>query len=287
MSLMLMAGMAAVGAYQAYQANEQRKADASEQEILLKRQRRMQNEQQKLFYQNRDASRSILNLQANAQGIQTTASSRTNARQAAVADGQTQAALGVSGTTGGTAFYNLASQIDQNRVTLNEQNKLGDMGMQEMVFGGIKQGLGFQSQQLEIDNNMATLDSQMSKVNEQQSYLNSPAATIMALATGSMAGASTGADLTALGEKAFGVPEKMDGIVAKGPDAAPLISEPHSLGFGPINQYTPISDPHSLGFGPINHPTTLTLPSYNPNKLQSNPYTKTYPPTRNYLYGWR
>jgi len=285
MSLMLMAGMAAVGAYQAYQANEQRKADASEQEILLKRQRRMQNEQQKLFYQNRDASRSILNLQANAQGIQTTASSRTNARQAAVADGQTQAALGVSGTTGGTAFYNLASQIDQNRVTLNEQNKLGDMGMQEMVFGGIQQGLGFQSQQLEIDNNMATLDSQMSKVNDQQSYLNSPSATIMALATGAMAGASTGADLTALGEKAFGVPEKgetllgnmfksynerTDGIVAKGPDAAHLISEPHSLGFGPINQ-----------------PPTLTLPSYNPNKLQSNPYTKTYPPTRNYLYGWR
>ena len=187
---LILAG-AAIGAGAGLYANEQRKSEARKQMKYL-------NKQQVILDKQEAAGRSMLGVKAKEAVINKNMGAREGAKQAFQASSATESVLGVSGTTGGTPFANLAIQMSENRNTLNQQNKLGNLGLQELMLGGVQQGLGYDSSQLQIDQAKDGLQDSLD-------YLESPLSSIMAMATGGMSGASTAMDITRMNENRNGV----------------------------------------------------------------------------------
>jgi len=129
----------------------------------------------------KERNRSILEGQLTISAMQNTAQSREAAIQVAQEEGMREVALGQSGMSGGTPFYSLDSEIQQNVQRLSDllymqnadlsgriaqaNNQLdgSDMRMQEAIWG-------------------------MQDANEQMAYLDSDVATALSMATGAFAG---------------------------------------------------------------------------------------------------
>ena len=191
----LIVGGAAMGAAGGLWANKQRRGQA-------RRQRKYLKQQQKILDAQRANNKSLVRLEAQGQAIQNTASSRANAAAAFQNESAAEATLGVSGFSGGTPFYNLASKVAQDRTALAEGNELGRISMDTMVAGAKDRSLQFDSAQLQIKHGLKEVDRQLD-------YLNSPLSSILTVATGGMSGARLGADLSMIQEKYFG-PEQAE-----------------------------------------------------------------------------
>lgn len=188
----LIIASAAIGGIGGLLANQQR-IDALDQN------RKYIRDQEKLLGKQEDVGRSLLSIRAKAQGIQNTQSSRLNAIESARGAGKAEAVLGTSGTIAGTPFYSLLSGIEESRKTLNENNQLGDLAMQQIAMSGIQQSLSFEGQRLQISQ-------QLDQIDTESDYLNSPLAAVMAIGTGALAGANVGVGLQGVADKYFGVP---------------------------------------------------------------------------------
>ena len=197
-------------------ANDQRRGEA-------RRQRKYLKAQQKILKAQRANNKSLVRLESQGQAIQNTASSRANAVAAFQNESAAEATLGVSGFSGGTPFYNLASKVAQDRTALAEGNELGRISMDTMVAGAKDRSLQFDSAQLQIKHGLKEVDRQLD-------YLDSPLAAVTTALTGGLSGATMGADLSAIGEKYFGPKQNpvADGGVAldfgsMGSDKAPTV----------------------------------------------------------------
>ncbi len=197
-------------------ANNRRRGEA-------RRQRKYLKAQQKILDAQRANNKSLVRLESQGQAIQNTASSRANAVAAFQNESAAEATLGVSGFSGGTPFYNLASKVAQDRTALAEGNELGRISMDTMVAGAKDRSLQFDSAQLQIKHGLKEVDRQLD-------YLDSPLAAVTTALTGGLSGATMGADLSAIGKKYFGEKQNpiADGGVAlnlenMGSDQAPTV----------------------------------------------------------------
>ena len=186
---------AAMGAAGGLWANKQRRGQA-------RRQRKYLKQQQELLNKQRDNNKSLVRLQATGQAIQNTASSRSDAANAFQGESAAEAALGVSGLSGGTPFYSLASKVAQDRTVLAEGNAMGRIAMDTLQAGAKAKSLDFDAAQLSIKQSRNEIDRELD-------YLNSPLSSILTVATGGMSGARLGADLSMIQEKYFG-PEQAE-----------------------------------------------------------------------------
>ena len=212
----LIIGGATLGVTGGILANNKRRGEA-------RRQRKYLKAQQKILKAQRANNKSLVRLESQGQAIQNTASSRANAVAAFQNESAAEATLGVSGFSGGTPFYNLASKVAQDRTALAEGNELGRISMDTMVAGAKDRSLQFDSAQLQIKHGLKEVDRQLD-------YLDSPLAAVTTALTGGLSGATMGADLSAIGKKYFGQKQNTvaDGGVAldfdsMGSDKAPTV----------------------------------------------------------------
>jgi len=142
----------------------------------------------------KERNRSILEGQLTIGAMQNTAQSREAAIQVAQEEGMREVALGQSGMSGGTPFYSLDSEIQQNVQRLSDlsymqnadlsgriaqaNNQLdgSDMRMQEAIWG-------------------------MQDANEQMAYLDSDVAAALSMGTGALAGMSMANNVMEMGTK--------------------------------------------------------------------------------------
>lgn len=138
------------------------------------------------------ANRSILEGQLTIGAMQNTANSRESAIQVAQNKAAQQVALGQSGMSGGTPFYALDSQVQQDTQKLAEI-----MTMQRTQFSG--QVAQANAQLGSMDMNVQNAMWQLQDVTEQMNYLESPLAAALSMGTGMLAGATTANNLINMG----------------------------------------------------------------------------------------
>ena len=212
---------AALGVGGGMLANNKRRGEA-------RRQRKYLKAQQKILNAQRANNRSLVRLESQGQAIQNTASSRANAAAAFQNESAAEATLGVSGFSGGTPFYSLASKVAQDRTALAEGNELGRISMDTMVAEAKDRSLQFDSAQLQIKHGLK-------EVGRQLDYLDSPLAAVTTALTGGLSGATMGANLSELGEKYFGPKQASTGGIpldlgVMGSDQTPVVPQLTQLG---------------------------------------------------------
>ena len=231
----LIIGAAAVGMAGSYLANEQRKREAKAEKKRLVAMRDDKigklnrlteyTKDQKGFLQTRqEISRSMLRLDMEDSSMKGTAGNRQLAMQASAAQGQAESALGSSGTTGGTAFYNLGTMIRDNNTVIGEQAQSSRNILDQGSLSGMMSGQQFKENNAGLDNqiteygfdiNSVNLDANFSidALDKELDYMNSPLGLGMTLATGAMSGAQFGAQIESYLDSRNGVPQasKADG----------------------------------------------------------------------------
>lgn len=188
MSLLLLGATAAAGiglsAYGKYQENE-----AARRQLAL--QRKYLKEREKLLAKQKDVSVDQQAVQMEGTAMQATEASRNAATEAFLAESAATAGAAMSGTSGGSAQFQVGDIAMEGQRTLLNVNQGNELTMEGLSLQNEQQMLGFESQELGLKYEKKGLALQA----EELEYANSPVSWGMTLATGGLSGLQFGANL--------------------------------------------------------------------------------------------
>ena len=213
----MMGAGAALGAYQNYQN--------------VQEQRRAKKEAERQLWETRE-QKSVaakgLALGMESSAIQATDQSKAIATQAFQTESLAEAEIALSGTTGGTPLFNLASEIAANREKVASANNLIATSMEGQYLQGKGQIMAYNSQ-------IAGAEYQIGAMERQLDYSDSPLYWGLSIGTGAAAGAQVASGLNAasinlgmkVGDKTADLDLLFDSILfGKKKPAAQIIGSP-------------------------------------------------------------
>ncbi len=207
--LLMLAGMAAGGALTAYgksKENEQAQKQLNLQRRYMAERERMLDAQQKM------ATRRAAG-QMEGQAIQATEASRDAATGAMLAESEAKAAAGMSGTSGGSAYFQAGDIGVEGQRSILNVNKANDIGVRDIAMSAEEQQMGFglQRSQLAMDN--AQLDISA----EELEYASSPLSWGLSMASGVLSGAQMGMEAQGMVDKMGSYSSAKKAVPGSGP----------------------------------------------------------------------
>ena len=188
MSALLLGATAAAGiglsAYGKYKEDE-----AARRRLAL--QRKYLKEREQLLAKQKDVAVDQSALQMEGAAMQATEASRNAATEAFLAESAATAGAAMSGTTGGSAQFQVGDIGMEGQRTLLNVNRGNELTMEGLELQNEQQMLGFEGQALSMKYERKGLDLQA----EELEYAKSPVSWGMTLATGGLSGLQFGASL--------------------------------------------------------------------------------------------
>ena len=188
MSLLLLGATTAAGiglsAYGKHQENE-----AARRQLAL--QRKYLKERERLLAKQKDVAVDQSAVQMEGAAMQATEASRNAATEAFLAESAATAGAAMSGTTGGSAQFQVGDIGMEGQRTLLNVNRGNELTMEGLSLQNEQQMLGFEGQELGLKYERKGLALQA----EELEYANSPISWGMTLATGGLSGLQFGANL--------------------------------------------------------------------------------------------
>jgi len=283
LTLGAMAGGAALAGYGKMQENDMN-------DKLLRMKKQQLEDQRRFLDKNQALTTAGERAQMSAASTVASVNSKNAAIQAFQQGSAAEAGTGVSGTAGGTSFFNTAKTIADARTAVMEANSVSSDNMEGMQIGFQQNDLQFDRQRNDLDWQGKYLDLQM----DQNEYANSPLSWGLTLGAGALNGLAMGNNLmaaansmglfqpdvpapAATGVSTASVPLNMQGGVGR-PNTGPLPANMQG-GVGVLNQN---NVPWDMDMGKWNswdtpangNPFSLIMKPQNPN--QWNVYSRSY-----------
>lgn len=248
MSLLLLGATTAAGiglsAYGKYKENE-----AARRQLAL--QRKYLKERERLLAKQKDVAvdQSALNMEGAA--MQATEASRNAATEAFLAESAATAGAAMSGTSGGSAQFQVGDIGMEGQRTLLNVNRGNELTMEGLALQNEQQMLGFEGQALSMKYERKGLALQA----EELEYANSPVSWGMTLATGGLSGLQFGANLQSAYDKAS---QATRASASRSP--YPAGATPYQPMANPYTVYPTGATPYQPMSNPYQSPLTLLLP---------------------------
>ena len=186
LTLGAMAGGAALAGYGKMQENDMN-------DKLLRMKKQQLEDQRRFLDKNQALTTAGERAQMSAASTVASVNSKNAAIQAFLQGSAAEAGTGVSGTAGGTSFFNTAKTIADARTAVMEANSVSSDNMEGMQIGFQQNDLQFDRQRNDLDWQGKYLDLQM----DQNEYANSPLSWGLTLGAGALNGLAMGNNLMA------------------------------------------------------------------------------------------
>jgi len=186
LTLGAMAGGAALAGYGKMQENDMN-------DKLLRMKKQQLEDQRRFLDKNQALTTAGERAQMSAASTVASVNSKNAAIQAFQQGSAAEAGTGVSGTAGGTSFFNTAKTIADARTAVMEANSVSSDNMEGMQIGFQQNDLQFDRQRNDLDWQGKYLDLQM----DQNEYANSPLSWGLTLGAGALNGLAIGNNLMA------------------------------------------------------------------------------------------